>query len=100
MAGDPPGGVKLVDDGEAITLTWTDPTKGTVPFIVAGGRAGEELKAMANLPPGREDYVINGLNPALDYCFTIVAVYGADADEVAPSEQRCTSRKSAGDPTG
>ncbi|MDR7277823.1 tetratricopeptide repeat protein [Catenuloplanes atrovinosus] len=100
VTGQPPGDVTLTDDGEAIELTWTDPTNGTVPFIVAGGRAGEELKAMANLPPGRVEYEINGLNPNLDYCFTIVAVYGTDASKVAASEQRCTARNTPGGPTG
>ena len=92
VAGQPPGDVRLIDDGEAIALSWTDPTDGTVSFIVAGGRAGEEMKPLANLPPGRVQYEINGLNPDLDYCFTVVAVYGTNASQVAASEQRCTTR--------
>ncbi|MDP9792312.1 tetratricopeptide (TPR) repeat protein [Catenuloplanes nepalensis] len=100
VEGRPPADVVLTDDGEAIELTWTDPTSGTVSFIVAGGRAGEELKPMANLPPGRVRYEINGLNPDLDYCFTVVAVYGTDASQVAASEQRCTARNTPGGPTG
>ncbi|MDQ0365476.1 fibronectin type III domain-containing protein [Catenuloplanes indicus] len=100
VAGAPPADVALTDDGEAIALTWTDPTDGTVSFIVAGGRAGEELKPMANLPPGRVRYEVNGLNPDLDYCFTVVAVYGTDAAQVAASEQRCTARNTPGGPTG
>ena len=49
-----PRDVQLRDDGVAVTLTWTDPSTGSVPFLVAGGRAGEEL---ARLPDaaGRAD---------------------------------------------
>lgn len=89
-AGDPPTDLKLRDDGATITITWTDPTAGTVPFVVAGGRAGQTLSAMASIDPGTTRYTVNGLNPRLDYCFTVLAVYSTET--YATSGQVCTNR--------
>jgi hypothetical protein len=85
-----PGHVQLRDDGVSVTLTWSDPTAGRVPFVVAGGRAGETSRALQTLPPGSTAYTLNGLNPALNYCFTVVAVY--TTNEVATSALTCTQR--------
>lgn len=93
VAGDPPTGLELRDDGAAVTITWTDPTDGTVPFVVAGGRAGQTLSAMASIDPGTTSYTVNGLNPRLDYCFTVLAVYSTET--YATSGQVCTSRGSS-----
>ncbi|MFV2020221.1 tetratricopeptide repeat protein [Micromonospora sp. LOL_023] len=89
--GDPPGGLRLTDDGTAVTLSWADPTAGTVPFMVASGREGQQLAALATVNPGRTVFTVNGLNPELDYCFAVLAVYSAD--EYAPSDQVCTQRR-------
>lgn len=90
VVGDPPTGLVLDDNGTAITLKWTDPSDGTVPFIVAGGRAGQNLGAMGTVNPGETSHTIYGLNPRLDYCFTVLAVYSTD--RYATSGQVCTSR--------
>ncbi|WFE28024.1 tetratricopeptide repeat protein [Solwaraspora sp. WMMD791] len=90
-AADPPTGVRLVDDRTAITVNWTDPTAGTVPFIVASGRSGQQLGALATVPPGTTTFTVNGLNPEADYCFAVLAVYSAD--EYLPSDQVCTGRQ-------
>jgi hypothetical protein len=85
-----PGHVQLRDDGVSVTLTWSDPTAGRVPFVVAGGWAGETSRALQTLPAGSTAYTLNGLNPALNYCFTVVAVY--TTNEVATSALTCTRR--------
>jgi hypothetical protein len=85
-----PTDVKLRDGGDSVTLTWTDPSGGSVPFLVEAGKAGVQLTRYAALPPGQSTYTVIGLNPKLDYCFTIVAVYGVDV--VAPSNLVCTRR--------
>jgi hypothetical protein len=90
LAGKPPTDLRLRDETTTITITWVDPTGGTVPFIVAGGRAGQTLGAMATVNPGQTSYTVNGLNPRLDYCFTVLAVYSTDA--YATSGQVCTTR--------
>ena len=61
-----------------------------MPFIVAGGRAGQSLSAMATVNAGETSYTINGLSPRLDYCFTVLAVYSVD--QYATSGQVCTAR--------
>jgi hypothetical protein len=85
-----PGALKLRDDKTSITLTWTDPSKGSAPFIVAGGQQGA-LRQLQVLAAGVTTYTLNGLNPKLDYCFTVAAVYGTDS--VALSDLACTQRK-------
>ncbi len=85
-----PGSLKLRDDKTSITLTWTDPSKGSVPFIVAGGQQGA-LRQLQVLAAGATTYTLNGLNPKLDYCFTVAAIYGTDS--VALSDLACTQRR-------
>ncbi|SCF23103.1 Fibronectin type III domain-containing protein [Micromonospora echinospora] len=94
---DPPGDLRLRDDSTSVTLTWTDPSGGVVPFVVAGGRAGLQLGAMASLDPGRTTWTVNGLNPRVDYCFTVLAVYSTES--YATSGQVCTTREPGPSPS-
>nr|QLJ96234.1 fibronectin type III domain-containing protein [Micromonospora carbonacea] len=96
VGGPPPGDLKLRDDSSTITLTWTDPSAGAVPFMVAGGRAGQKLGVMATVDPGQTSYTVNGLNARVDYCFTVLAVYSTDA--FATSGQVCTQREPGATP--
>lgn len=97
-----PGDLRLRDDSATITLTWTDPTGGAVPFMVAAGRAGQALGVIATVDPGRTSYTVNGLNSRVDHCFTVLAVYSTDS--FATSGQVCTARErtnpSSGAPSG
>jgi hypothetical protein len=85
-----PTDVRLRDDGVSVTLTWADPTSGRVPFLIAGGRAGQAAQPFQTLPAGQTTYTLNALNPAVDYCFTVVAVYSTN--ELATSALVCTQR--------
>ncbi len=85
-----PGDVKLRDNGDHATLTWTDPSGGTVPFIVNGGRSGQQLHSYGTLPAGTTNYPVSGLNVNYDYCFVIVAVY--TATDLVTSDLVCTHR--------
>ncbi|MFD4205843.1 hypothetical protein ACFWRG_07600 [Micromonospora tulbaghiae] len=96
VAGPPPGDLKLRDDTTTVTVTWTDPTNGGVPFVVAGGRAGQKLGVMATVDAGQTRYTVNGLSAKLDYCFTVLAVYSTDS--YATSGQVCTDREGGGTP--
>ncbi|MDG4786486.1 tetratricopeptide repeat protein [Micromonospora sp. WMMD1102] len=98
VAGEPPTDVKLRDEGTAITISWTDPSGGTVPFVVAGARAGQQTKPMMTLSPGETTYKVNAVNPKLDYCFSVLAVYSTN--EFAPSDLACTKRDGAGPTPG
>jgi hypothetical protein len=86
-----PKDVKLRDDGTSVTLTWTDPSSGTAPFLIAEGRVGEQLRALQPLPAGQTAYTLNGLNPTFDYCFAVVATYNTNV--VATSDPVCTDRR-------
>ncbi|MFJ8582091.1 fibronectin type III domain-containing protein [Micromonospora sp. NPDC093277] len=90
VSGPPPGDLRLKDGTTTITITWTDPTNGSVPFVVAGGQAGQRLGVMATVDAGETRYTVNGLSPKLDYCFTVLAVYSTDT--YATSGQVCTDR--------
>ncbi|WKU08820.1 fibronectin type III domain-containing protein [Micromonospora sp. HUAS LYJ1] len=89
-AGPPPTDLKLRDDAATITVTWSDPSDGSVPFMVAGGRTGRALGVMATVDPGQTSFTVNGLNADVDYCFTVLAVYSTDS--FATSGQVCTDR--------
>ncbi|MET8067697.1 fibronectin type III domain-containing protein, partial [Micromonospora sp. NPDC005313] len=94
VAGPPPGNLALRDDTTTVTVTWTDPTNGGVPFVVAGGRAGQKLGVMATVDAGQTRYTVNGLSAKLDYCFTVLAVYSTTS--YATSGQVCTDREGGG----
>ncbi len=86
----PPAPVKLRDQGGSVTLTWSDPTGGTAPFIVAGGRVGQQSKPLETVDRGTTTSTIYGLNNRFDYCFTVTAVYSTAI--IAESPRTCTSR--------
>jgi len=75
--GPPPADVKLQDFGSSVQVTWTDTGAGRNSFIITGGRPGEVLKPMGEVGPGATSFELQGLNDQLDYCFAVVAVYGA-----------------------
>jgi hypothetical protein len=87
-----PGDVRIRVDGGSATLTWTDPSEGTVAFIVAGAREGEAFKAIASVPAGRTTLVLYGLNIGYNYCFTVSAIWAPEV--ITPSIRTCTSRLS------
>jgi hypothetical protein len=87
-----PGDVKLVDNGGSITLTWTDPSSGQVPFIVAGGRDGTPSAPVQSLEPGHTTTTISGLRTDVNYCYTVAAVWSADTIMMSP--RTCTHRLS------
>ncbi len=90
LGGPPPSDVRVRDSGSGVEIQWQDPSNGTVSFMVAMGRQGEELKPIATLGPGQTSYQLGGLNATLNYCFTVIAVYRSD--RFATSPQTCTSR--------
>jgi hypothetical protein len=90
LAGDPPSAVRLDDQGAVVELTWRDPTRGKVPFVVTMAREGQQLKPVSNVGLGKTKALVEGLNAKLEYCFAVVAVYGTD--RFASSGQVCTER--------
>jgi hypothetical protein len=88
--GPTPTNVRLEDAGARIKISWVDPANGTVSFLVAMAHPGEQLKPVATLGPGKTSYEMSALNPALDYCFVVVAVYRDN--QFATSAQACTER--------
>lgn len=87
----PPTELSLRDDLTSVTLTWTDPSGGVVPFVVAAGQAGQQLGAKDRVEPGRTSYTLNGLSAGVDYCFTVLAVYSTET--FTTSGQVCTNRE-------
>jgi hypothetical protein len=85
-----PTSVTIVDGGGTVTLTWTDPSDGRVPFVVSGARQGNALAALASVPAGQTTITIYGLNENYDYCFTVAAVWSSTM--VQESIRTCTSR--------
>ena len=92
-----PSDLRLRDDGNTITLTWTDPSGGTVPFFVEVGPPDGKLRIYGRLNPGETTYPVVGLNPKADYCFSVVAVYSTTV--LATSNLACTQRTRRPAPT-
>jgi len=92
QTGAPPAQVTLDDRGGSVVISWRDPTKGTVPFLVTGGRVDTAPQPLQTVAAGRTRSVIYGLNSSYNYCFTVTAVYSADM--VASSPRACTHRVS------
>src|SRR5690606_9162986 len=64
-----PSGLRIVtDDGGTVTLSWSDPSDGDVPFVVSGARDGDALTAIATVPAGETATTIYGLNDNFNYC--------------------------------
>ena len=86
-----PENLKIKDNRDSVSLTWSYPEDAEGPVLISGGRAGQEQRAFQQLPAGTTDYVVYGLNNAQDYCFAVAVVY--DTDRVAASKPVCTNRK-------
>ena len=86
-----PEDLKLKDNRDSVSLTWSYPEDAEGPVLISGGRAGQEQRAFQQLPAGTTDYVVYGLNNAQDYCFAVAVVY--DTDHVATSKPICTNRR-------
>jgi Fibronectin type III domain len=93
----PPIQLGLRDGGSAVTLTWNDPSGGKVPFVVAYGRADGPADRNQRLPAGTTTVTINGLNPRLDYCFTVAGIESTTA--IALSHAVCTRRGASTGPS-
>jgi serine/threonine protein kinase len=88
---DAPKNVKIIDQrGTTLTVTWTDPTNGTVPFVVNGVGPNDEKLDPKYLDRGITTVTFVGLSPTRNYCFLVAAVYSTT--HVAVAEQTCTRR--------
>ena len=85
-----PREVRLNDRGNAVTLTWNDPSDGTVSFLVVGsGPAGQPLDTK-QVQRGSTSVTYSGLDRTRNYCFVVGAVYAVD--RVATAAEICTRR--------
>ncbi|MEV5691677.1 tetratricopeptide repeat protein [Micromonospora globbae] len=89
--GAPPTGVSLRDNRDNVALRWTYPAGGEGPVVISGGRAGQPKSALTDLPAGTTSFVVYGLSPSNDYCFTVAVVWSTDT--VATADEVCTRRR-------
>jgi len=85
-----PAALKLRDNRDSVSLTWTYPKGSEGPILISGGRAGQPQKAFQQLPAGTNNYVVYGLNDAQNYCFTVAVAYSTD--HIATTQPVCTKR--------
>jgi hypothetical protein len=85
-----PQRVRLDDRGTSVTISWTDPTAGTVPFVVTGKSSTGEQLGLRDLRPAITNVTYGSLDPKVNYCFLVTAVYSGT--RVAPADWTCTSR--------
>ncbi|MFY1669866.1 tetratricopeptide repeat protein [Plantactinospora sp. WMMB334] len=88
--GTPPGSVTLDDNRSSVTLGWRYPTGAPGPVVLAGGRAGQQLRPFQELPAGSTGYVVYGLDERGDFCFSVAVVYSPEV--VGEAEPVCTDR--------
>jgi serine/threonine protein kinase len=82
----------VTDEGERVTLTWTDPTGGRAQFVVLDV-TGAQPKGLVTVPAGNTSHTVDGLDPAAgEYCFQIVAISLTDAGKRGASARACTDR--------
>ncbi|MFC7331219.1 hypothetical protein [Marinactinospora rubrisoli] len=86
----PTGAEISLDAGSTVRITWQDNTQGRAEYYVVGGPLGTTPRTLAGAEQYSSQVEITGLNPSVDYCFTVMAIVGVD--EVAPSQEVCTSR--------
>jgi hypothetical protein len=85
-----PRNVRLTDRGDSVIVSWTDPTAGTVSFLIAArGPDGEQL-APKNVARGTTAVTYTQLDRGKNYCFLVGAIYAYD--RVATAAEVCTKR--------
>jgi len=87
----PPTNLKLDDKGGTIVISWSDPSGGTVSFVVFEAQEGRGFNIGKQVPAGTTSVPLDGLNPSINYCFIVSAAYSVD--DLAASVQVCTNRK-------
>ena len=87
-----PTGIWMYDNGGSVQLFWIDNTEGGVPHHVFGAPEGLPRASVLEAEPGAETAVVGGLDPALEYCFTIAAVAGESEEQIVHSGVICTTR--------
>ncbi|WP_017594512.1 protein kinase domain-containing protein [Nocardiopsis potens] len=85
-----PAEVEIRDGTISAALSWTPAPGADAPHYIVGGPDGRDPQTMAHAPPGASTAEVTGLNPEVDYCFRVVAVY--TAEELGRSEEVCTDR--------
>ncbi len=90
LSGQAPTKVELDDQGSTVHVNWADPTDGRNGFMVTMAREGQQLRPVSQVGPGKTTTYVAGLNPDLEYCFAVVAVYSTN--QFASSKQVCTER--------
>jgi len=86
-----PLNVTLTDKRTSVTLTWTDPTgTGTVPIAISVRTSDGEYLDLVTPALGRTTAKISRLNPKVNYCFYLTAIYSSD--QLAPAAPVCTHR--------
>jgi len=85
-----PRQVRLADRGTSVTLTWADPSGGTVAFLVVGSGSGGGSLETKQVDRGGTSVTYSGLDRNRNYCFVVGAVYAVD--RVATASEVCTRR--------
>ncbi|MEU4625120.1 hypothetical protein AB0G04_34745 [Actinoplanes sp. NPDC023801] len=87
-----PARVTLHDAGSSVMVLWDSPANRSVSaFTITGGPAGRAAQPLGETTANVTAFEVRNLDPAVDYCFAVVASYGSDG--AATSPQSCTTRE-------
>lgn len=78
------------DENGSVTLTWTDPSGGTAPFVITGGLSDSPPRLINYVESGTTTYTVHATNTRFDYCFLVGAIYAGE--HTVLSELVCTQR--------
>ena len=87
-----PERVRLRDNRDSVALTWAYPKDAEGPLLISGGRLGQQLRMFQQLPAGTGDYLVYGLNPQQNYCFTVAVAPKPSATALHISCRRLSTR--------
>jgi hypothetical protein len=86
-----PLNVTLTDNRTSVALSWTDPTgTGTVPIAISVRTGDGEYLDLVTPALGRTTAKISRLDPKVNYCFYLTAIYSSE--QLAPAAPVCTHR--------
>ncbi len=89
----PPLRVDLRDDGTKLVATWGVLPGGPAPIVVALSRAGQPATVVADLAAGATGYTVTKIDPHVEYCVIVAAVYPGET--VSGATSVCTQRAKA-----
>lgn len=88
-----PTDVVAVDQGTSLDVSWTDPTGGTVQFVIVDPYAPGQPRALAQVAAGITQHTVEGVDPgAVAICVQVLAIAVDNIEHRGVSPEACVQR--------